>query len=397
MSADLKRKTIFPAAFLALAVFSFVACQNPSPSSASIAKQSVSEDLQRELQQQLERFRSRCNLPGASAGFVLPGGCEGVVVAGFSDKEAGKKLQAEDRLLSGSIGKTYVAAVALQLVGEKKLELDALISRWLGEEEWFSRLPNAMGITVRMLMNHTSGIPEHLDNPAFGDAVDESPYRVWQPSELVAYVLHAEPLFPPGEAMSYADTNYIVLGMILEKITGCAYYDSLKRRILEPFELKDTLPSDNARIPGLIPGYAERPSPFKNKGKTIKQGKLVLNPQGEWTGGGLVSTPLDLARWARIVYQAKAFPPEYMDQVLDGVPAFGRDDEWYGLGVQIWKSAHGTCIGHGGWFPGYLSLMAYYRDSGLAIAVQVNTDGLAKAGEEMRRILDTLAGILIRG
>lgn len=141
MSADSARKTIFPAAFLVLAVISIAACQSSSPSSASTTKRSVSENLYRDLQQELERFRSRCNLPGVSVGFVLPGGCEGAVVAGLSDNEEEKQLQAGDRFLAGSIGKTYVAAVALQLVGEKKLDLDALIGRWLGDEKWFSRLP----------------------------------------------------------------------------------------------------------------------------------------------------------------------------------------------------------------------------------------------------------------
>jgi len=380
-----------------LLVSLFTACQNPSPATVASPDSQVGQSLLSDLEQTLEQFRDRHDLPGVSFGFVSLEGDEGAVVAGWSDRETKAALKISDRFLAGSIGKTYVAAVALQLAGEGRLDLDALISRWLGEETWFSRLPNAEKITVRMLMNHTSGIPEHIERPEFSDAVAASPYRTWQPYELAGFVLDAEPLFPPGEAMSYADTNYIVLGMILEKITGRAYYASLKQRILEKFGLTDTVPSDNARIPGLIAGYAERPSPFKNQGKTIKQGMLVLNPQGEWTGGGLASTPLDLARWARIVYQGNAFPDALMVQALDGVPAFGRTDERYGLGVQIWNSDHGTCVGHGGWFPGYLSLMAYYQELNLAVAVQVNSDGLPNAVMEMRALLDTLAGILIQG
>ena len=92
-------------------------------------------------------------------GFVLSNGRADAVAVGFSDKEDKKQLTVQDRLLSGSIGKTYVSAVALQLVGEEKLGLDDAISRWFAETEWFPRLPNAPDITVRMLMNHTSGIP----------------------------------------------------------------------------------------------------------------------------------------------------------------------------------------------------------------------------------------------
>jgi D-alanyl-D-alanine carboxypeptidase len=388
------RKFRCPAAAIALVLIPLIlfACKLPG---TSPGEPDPSEGIQFiQLQEKLESFRTENNIPGASMGFVLNDGTEGAMVAGLADREADTALAMNDKLLSGSIGKTYVAAVALQLVAEKKLELDALIGRWLNREPWFSRLPNAGGVTVRMLMNHTSGIPEHIYTTEFGDAVAESPYRRWQPEELVAFILDAEPLFPPGKDMSYADTNYIVLGIILEKITERPYYESLKLRILEPFELTNTVPSDRPEIPGLIPGYAERPSPLRNQGKTLKDGKLAFNPQGEWTGGGLAATPLDLARWAHLLYQGKAYPEELLDQALDGVPAFDIEGEKYGLGVQIWQSRHGTCWGHGGWFPGYLSLMAYYPELKLSVAIQMNADGLPDGSVKMRGLLDTIVGIL---
>jgi D-alanyl-D-alanine carboxypeptidase len=350
----------------------------------------VIDDLTVRLKERLEAYRGRFGFPGAVAGFILSDGREGAVAVGFSDREAKKPMTVRDRLLSGSIGKTYVSAVALQMVGEEKLELDDKISRWLGEKKWFPRLPNGTDITVRMLLNHTSGIPEHVYDPDFGKAVAESPDRVWKPEEIVAYILDADPLFPPGRGWSYADTNYIVLGMILEEITGRPYYEELKQRILEPLGLKDTVPSDRRGIPGLVAGYAGARSPFLNTGKTLHEGKLVINPQVEWTGGGLACTTPDLARWTRAVYQGKAFPDRFMKPYLDGVAAFDGRGERYGLGVQIWNSRHGTCFGHGGWFPGYVSLMAYYKTLSLAVALQLNTDELPNAMVGLRDMLDTL-------
>ena len=382
---------------IAAIVFLVFASQPAPPIAqpAQVTKTPALDVLKERLQKKLDAYCVEYDLPGGVVGFVLSDGQEGAVAAGFSDLEVKKPMTVRDRLLSGSIGKTYVSAVALQLVGEKKLDLDAKISNWFEEEKWFPQLPNGKDITVRMLMNHTSGIPEHVRLPEFGKAVGENPDHVWKPVELLEYILDKKPLFPAGKGWAYADTNYIVLAMILETITDRTYYEELRLRVLKPLDLKDTVPSDNRTIPGLVPGYAGKQTPFRIPGKTIREGKFVVNPQAEWTGGGLACTTLDLARWAWMIHQGKAFPDRLRDQYLDGVPAFTGEGDRYGLGVQIWKSAHGTCLGHGGWFPGYLSLMAYYPESKLAVAIQFNTDRSIGSMGILRSMLDAFAGILI--
>lgn len=346
------------------------------------------------VRDRLEAFREEIGFPGATAAYVLPDGTVGAVAVGYSDQEAKVAMTVADKLLSGSVGKTYVAAVALQLVGEGKLILDKRIEEWLGGEDWFPRLPNSADITVRMLMNHTSGISEHVLNSDFGDAIAADPDRVWRPAELLRYILDAKPLFEAGKGWVYADTNYIVLGMIIEKITGRAFYDELEARVLEPLGLEETVPSDSRVIDGLAPGYAAEFSPFKKPGKTIINGKFVINPQLEWTGGGLACTTRDLARWARALFSGKAFPGELMDQYLDGVPARTGPGDRYGLGVQIWDTPLGTCYGHGGWFPGYLTQMGYYKDLDLIVAVQFNTDAAPGITVKLLPILDEVAAIL---
>ena len=120
----------------------------------------------------------------------------------------------------------------------------------------------------------------------------------------------------------------------------------------------------------------------------IVNGKFAINPQFEWTGGGYVSTAHDLARWAKMIYEGKAFAPDLLTQVLDGVaaPMLGRETK-YGLGVIIRKTAAGTAYGHSGFFPGYMTDMMYFPEQKVAIAVQVNTSVGRSLGKPLGRVL----------
>ena len=330
------------------------------------------------LQAKFNELHKTASFPGATIGFVLPDGRSGSVSVGLADTENKIALKPADRMLAGSIGKTYVSAITLQAVQEGKLDLDAKIERWLGRESWFARLPNAKDITLRMLMNHSSGIPEHVLNKDFIAALKKDPDRVWKPHELIAYILDAKPLFAAGQGWSYADTNYILVGMIFERVTKKTVYGEVARRILKPFKLERTIPSDRRILPQLITGYSMPNSPFGFEGRVIIDGKFIINPQMEWTGGGFASTAEDLARWAKLLYEGKVLKQEMLDQMLAGVAANeGRGSgagNKYGLAVQIRPSDWGVSYGHGGWFPGYRSEMEYFPQNKIAVAVQFNTD-----------------------
>lgn len=334
------------------------------------------ERLRRVVQAKLDELRAGAEFPGATVGFVMPDGGTASVASGLADVEKNISLAPSDRMLSGSIGKTYVAAVALQLVQEGKLNLDEKVERWLGREAWFDRLPNARNISVRMLMNHTSGIPEHVLEKEFDSALQKSPDKVWAPEELIAYILDRKPLFAAGQGWSYADTNYILVGMIIEKITRKSFYSELDRRILKPLKLTRTSPSDRRVLAGLIPGYSRANSPFGYEGRMVIDGRFVLNPQFEWTGGGLVTTAEDLARWAKALYEGRAFRKELLATMTDAVPAKTGKGDKYGLGVQVRQSDWGPSFGHGGWFPGYISEMEYFPERRIAVAIQFNTDAM---------------------
>jgi len=330
------------------------------------------------IQSKLEELHRDATFPGVTLGFVLPDGRSGSVSAGLADIENKTPLKPSDRMLAGSIGKTYVSAVILQVVAEGKIDLDSKIERWLGNEPWFSRLPNAKDITLRMLMTHSSGIPEHVLNKDFIAEMRKDPDRIWKPAELIAYIFDAKPLFPAGRGWSYADTNYIIAGMIFERVTGKTVYGEVENRILKPMKLERTIPSDRRTLPDVITGYSMPNSPFGFEGRVIRDGKFIINPQMEWTGGGFASTAEDLARWAKLLYEGKVLKKEMLDQMLNGVDAKeGRGSgagNKYGLAVQIRPSDWGTSYGHGGWFPGYLSEMEYFPQNRIAVAVQFNTD-----------------------
>lgn len=334
--------------------------------------------LRSSLQAKLDALHAAGSFPGGTIGFVLPDGRCGSVSTGLADVENKIPLKPTDRMLAGSIGKTYVSAVMLQLVQGGKVTLDTKIERWFGSDGWFPRLPNAKDITLRMLMNHSSGIPEHVLNKDFIASMKKDPDRIWKPDELVAYILDAKPLFPAGKGWSYADTNYILVGMIFERITGKTVYGEVQRQILKPLKLERTIPSDRRILPEVIPGYSMPNSPFGFEGRAIIDGKFIINPQIEWTGGGFASTAEDLARWAKQLYEGKVLRKEALDQMLNGVDANeGRGSgpgNKYGLAVQIRTSDWGISYGHGGWFPGYLSEMEYFPQQRIAVAVQFNTD-----------------------
>ena len=344
------------------------------------------EQILQKIQSKLDELHNLYKFPGATAGFVLPGGRAASVSAGVADLETKTPLTPSDRLLAGSIGKTFVAAETLLLAEQGKLNLDEKIERWLGGEKWFAQLPNAKDITLRMLLNHSSGIPNHADEKSFQKAMLKSGERDIKYEELIAYILGKKPLFPAGSAYNYADTNYILVGMIVEKATGKTLYDEISERILKPLKLNRTIASNKNVLPQTANGY------FQNK-PVIVGGKFTINPQWEWTGGGFASTAEDLARWAKNLYGGDILEKKYLDEMLGSTTAGeGRN---YGLGVEITQGKFGKAFGHDGEFPGYLSDMRYFPQYKIAVAVQVNSDETPGANKFIASAVEDFAQIII--
>ena len=351
--------------------------------------------LKKEIQLKLDEWHKAGKFPGATVGVVLPHGESFGLAVGYSDRDAKTPMRPGDRMLAGSTGKTFAAATAMQLVKEGKINLDDKVGKYLGKETWFARLPNAKDITVRQLMNHTSGLVRYEFKDQFTKDLTASPDKVWKPAELVSYLLDEKAPFEAGKGWDYSDTNYIVLGMIIEKVTGKRFYDEANRRLVKPLKLSNTIPQDSPRIKGLVQGYAGANNPFGGKDAMITDGKFAINPQFEWTGGGWATTSEDLARWAKMMYEGKAFDSSLLPVMLDGVPAkLGRDTK-YGLGVIIRPTQAGLTYGHSGFFPGYMTDMMYFPDHKIAVAVQVNSSVPQDLGKPLGRVAVEIAQVVM--
>jgi D-alanyl-D-alanine carboxypeptidase len=374
-----------------------------APARQAAAPPPDSAPLSVRFQAELDRLRRELDLPGVTAAYQLADGVAHVVASGAADRELGLPATTDTRMLSGSTGKTFVAALALALADEGKLALDDPIERWLGTESWFERLPNARTITVRMLLNHSSGLEDHVYTEAFGAAIRSlTPDQRFTPADLVAFLLDSKPLFPAGTGFNYSDTGFILAGMLLERAGGAPYYDQIQRRFLYPLDLSLTAPSSGRIHPGLAQGYMTPESPLQGLGlTTLDRGVLRFDPGSEWTGGGLVTSPRDLVRWASALYEGgtrfdgaawsgRVLGTSARAQMLGSIaPGSGQaEGSGYGLGVYIWRSDFGLEYGHGGLFPGYRTSFAFYPDYHVAVAVQTNTDAPStESVHEMRRAL----------
>jgi D-alanyl-D-alanine carboxypeptidase len=326
------------------------------------------------IQEVLDALRAEHDFPGVSVAWTGSDGAVEMRVSGLADPEAGVPMTPNSRTLAASIGKTFVAAAALSLQAEGRLSLDDPVSKWLGDRDWFSRLPNNDGLTLRHLLTHAGGLPDHVDLPAFQDLFmslgpeDRAP----SPEVLIALILDAEPLFPPGEGWAYSDTGYLVAGLVIEAAAGQPWTDVVRDRFLLPLGLDDTEPSDRRILDRLAAGQTAVAGPTM---RTLDaEGRAIFHPGIEGAGGGFVTTAADLARWGRLLWSGGAMQAPYLGEMLRGVET-GTPGRAYGLAVTIDRTGpEGEVRGHGGWIPGYVGSLRYYPAQDLAIAIQINSD-----------------------
>ena len=345
---------------------------DPAAQSAAATTDPALDSLRTVLQLKLDSLRVARGFTGATLGVALADGRTLALATGMADTAKRVALTPRSRLLSGSVGKTYVAAVAMQLVAEGKLDLAAPVSRYLGHLPYWNRLPNAASMTVRQIMNHTSGLVRYEFDPRATKVLREQPMKEWTPAERLSYLLDTQAAFEAGQGWDYSDTNYIVLAMIIERITGRAYYDEMQRRVLQPLALRNTIPSDRVELPGVANGYAGPKNELGGYDMSVVDGRMQVNPQFEWTGGGIASTADDLARWGKLLYEGRAFPDSLLAVMLDAVPSKLGPNVKYGLGVIVRPSPLGETWGHSGFFPGYATDMVYVPALKVAVAFQVN-------------------------
>ena len=335
------------------------------------------DQLKGKLQTRLDELQAKYKFPGATFALVFKDNNFIRLASGENDMAAKTKMTIDEMMCGGSTGKIFVAPVVLQLVNEKKISLDDKAIKYFEKDEWYKGIPNYDKITIRHLLNHTAGIPEYIIKETFGKDIVNNPDKVWKPEELLSYILNKPATNPAGEGWSYADANYIVLGMIIERVCNNTFYNELDKRILKPMKLAKTIPQNSRKVKGVAQGHSGD-SPYLTAPATvIKDGEFFVNPQFEWTGGGLFTNPIDLASWAKYLWRGDFLPKELNDQMKQAVSfQTGKpDNTGYGFGLMRFPTQkYGVLYTHGGIMFGYLTEVFYLEKYDISFAIQINTD-----------------------
>jgi D-alanyl-D-alanine carboxypeptidase len=316
---------------------------------------------------ELRRLLDQVVAAGAPGAAALVREDHGVkqAASGLADLRTGRRMRPGLNYRVGSVTKPFVATVVLQLVAERKLSLSDTVERWLP-----GILPYGRRVTVRQLLNHTSGVPDNSLEPLV--VLYTFPHgrsRAWTPRELVALIADQPPDFPPGTAWSYSNTGYVLAGMIVEAATGHKLGQELARRIFRPLGLHDTVfPVNRPDIPGPNPrGYS---LPLVDQAGPLLD-FTVYNPSLAWGAGNLISDLGDLERFFRALLGGRLLPPRLLaamtTPVDTGVPGYG-----YGLGLEMIETPAGRLVGHGGAIPGFDNIVLNTGDGRRQLGVMIN-------------------------
>jgi D-alanyl-D-alanine carboxypeptidase len=347
------------------------------------------------IQYKIEELRRANELPGINCSIIFKDGRIEDYAVGYADVENNIPNHVTDKLLSGSIGKTYTVALLFQLIDAGKIKLDEKYLHYFPNHAWLHKLPNINEITIEMLLQHTSGLPRWVLKDEVWQLLHDQPDKTWSYRDRMSFVFDERPVHEAGKGWAYSDTNYILLGMIIEKFLDNGYYQSLHERILKPYKLTGTVPSNSRSIPQLIPGYSKLPEKFHIPQKTMVNGLYAFNPQVEWTGGGIASTAHDLARWCKLYFTGALFSKTHLQKMTvvnpNGHQVAGIHA--YGMGCFIYDTSYGQAFGHSGFMPGYNAIMAYFPDKELAIAIQTNCD-FASQKKDLVSYVEEIIGVL---
>lgn len=288
--------------------------------------------------------------------------------SGIAELGTTRAVPVHGRFRVGSITKTFVATVALQLVGEGRLRLDDTVEAWLP-----GVIPDGHRITVRHLLNHTSGLYDYvrtLPMPPGPEFLDNR-WRTWTAAELIQRAVANPPTFePPGSAYAYSNTTYLLLGQIVEEVTGRSYGEEIERRVIRPLRLLGTaLPGTSPRIRGPHPhGYV----PTLQDGEMHLVDYTEMNPSVMGAGGEMISTTSDLNRFFVALLGGRLLPGHLLDEMRTQGVEGGR---MYGLGLAWRDTSCGLRVyGHDGDALAYQSWSFSTEDGHYQVTVALTPD-----------------------
>jgi D-alanyl-D-alanine carboxypeptidase len=347
-----------------------------------------------ELQILLERAISK-GVPGISAAVATRDGVVWTGVAGKADLQTGAPVRPDMLFGIGSITKTFVAVVILQLAEEGRLDLNATAARLLGTA--VEGIPNADKATIAQLLNHTAGVPSWEDDPAWirdgrGATLDVS--RTWGKTDTLRYIKGHAPLDAAGAKFSYANTDFTLLGMIVEQVTGQEAVGEIHRRILAPLGLKDVYlegfePVPQNRLPHRY--HWATPEFRRNAGVNaafpeVRPGMIDAsrsNLSVEWTAGGMVATARDLALYGVALRDGRLLKTQSMKFMTEWFPV--KDSAWFPAGGRA-QVGHNVfrfeypdglaVIGHDGDVLGFTGCLYWLEGTDAVVAVVCNVGAM---------------------
>ncbi len=322
----------------------------------------------------LDAGRIAAQSPGSAAAVLTP-------ECGLWEGASGTSTEKEpltSRHLSwiGSVTKTFVSETVLRLAESNKLGLDDTLAKYVAS------FPGASGITLRQMLSHQSGIYNYTDDTDFQNALSRNPGRVWKPEELVAYAAAHPPDFAPGQGWAYSNTNYVLLAMIVQQVTGGPLAAALRAQAFVSAGLTETFFDKEPTIHG------PRAHGFDTAGDDVTD---MIDMSFALGAGGVISTPTDLVKWSQALYEGRLLAAPSMQALLTFRDAHWPDGMQYGLGAMQFpaRTTGAIALGHGGDQPGYHTWMLYFPDRRMAVAAYVNSDGADRF-----RVTQALLGVL---
>lgn len=316
------------------------------------------------IEQVIDKAADAKNIPGVIV-TVKNGETSWAYASGEGNIERNHKVDADSAFRIGSTTKSFVATVVLQLAGEKKLSLDDTVEKWL------PGLIKGKGydgskITIRQLLNHTSGIADYL-TPDLKEKLIENPSENYTAEQLISRALQLEPV----KGWSYSNTNMVIIGLIIQKVTGESYAEQIQKRIINPLSLKETvLPGSSMDIP------KKNARGYLNTGDKLVDITL-FNPSFANASGEMISTGEDMTTFFRALLGGKLLTPEMQKEMVTHTvdTPLGK----YGLGIHATKLPDGTEVwGHGGGIPGFTNFAGGTKDGQHVISININVLGAEK-------------------
>ncbi len=344
------------------------------------------------LQQVLDRAVAQQDffLPGAIAHYRSPGYAPWSGSAGLGEIDAQIPIRSGNLIRAGSILKTFVSTVTLQLAEEGKLSLDQKLTELLPASVT-DRVANADRISLRMLLNHTSGIPE-WDTPDVDARIATNPAHIFTVDEELGMV-EGQSLFEPGTSWSYSNTNYALVGLVLDQVGGKPWRAQVRERVIVPLGLASTElpdPGDRTVTSEYAHGYVLA------GGTPVDLSYVDPSMAGAAGGNAMVSTLQDLATFLDALLAGRLFArPETLSEMLTMVdapenPAFPHR---YGLGVESYTLNGTTIVGNAGGAAGYATMMYRIPANGSILVTAITAgDLLANALQLLIPSLDVIAG-----